>query len=321
MRSLPGSRQSTTVTTTLLLVQAAYACQLVFDYRLYRYQGLSANQMCLLVSGQLIGLLSGPWLTGSLRARSAKRALVSCLVLAAVSSVCKARFPAATVGQAVAVSAAVALLDFEQRLDAVTLWQVRTYQGWPRFTDTMGVDPVSLGAATEKNVWDKRFRYINLYISHVFKELKWFPLLCSQTYVIPVAWTMAAVQTELLGIDARRVYVLAAFLYASAALLVAHRLRPGTYQMIAALCARTSPTTLESWIDSLADYLESYTRLSIDVGTICIETVSLLAWVTFPALADEPCSTVLDSLGMIMVLRLVRHALLTSKLSSIPCDW
>ncbi|CAN8010143.1 unnamed protein product [Ixodes pacificus] len=246
--SLRASPEPTAASVAFLLVQAGYGCQLVFDYRLYRDRGLSAADMCALAAIQLLCLLSGPWLARALRERLPKRLLVSCLVLCAVSCLCKTWFPAATVAQALALSVAAALLDLEQRLAAATHWQ---------------------------------------------------------TYVILVAWSLAAVQTELLKMDAKMLYPLAALLYAAAALQAKLKLKPGTCRMTAAVpSASTAPTVLNAWMDSLAAYLENSACLCSDVSIVCIETVYIVAWVTFPALADESCFTVMDSLGMALVLRL-----------------
>lgn len=113
----------------LLLVQAGYACQWPWDYRLYSKKELPSEEQCLLVAIQQVGLLLGPWLlhlVTPVRAATAKVLVVSCLVLSAATPVAKTRgfFVEAAVFQGVLPSVAVALLNLGGQMQVAELWQV-----------------------------------------------------------------------------------------------------------------------------------------------------------------------------------------------------
>ncbi|CAN8027871.1 unnamed protein product [Ixodes persulcatus] len=138
-----------------------------------------------------------------------------------------------------------------------------------------------------------------------------------QNYACQIAWTAAAVAVDLFRFSLAMVYGMAACAYLQAAILVARKLSPP--QHLAPSRRAESGWSLEARLKSLAAHIEDMALMARAVSDVCIDAVAILTRAAFPGLVLESCASLLDSPGMLFVVRLCveragsRHGLWASQ--------
>ncbi|CAN8004339.1 unnamed protein product, partial [Ixodes hexagonus] len=122
-----------------------------------------------------------------------------------------------------------------------------------------------------------------------------------QNYACLVTWTTAAVAVDLFRLGFATVYGMAAFAYLQAAVLVARKLSPEQHLTMSRRAG--FEWNLENKLNHLTVILGDTALLARGVSNVCLEATAILTRVAFPALVLDSCASLLNSVGMLLVVR------------------